>query len=351
MNAHSKPTQFEANASIAETKAINLALQGGGSHSAFTWGVLDRLLEDERLSFEGITTTGAGSVNAVLLADGLAQGGREGAKNLLKVFWKKLSDMFSTSIVAPSIIDRMNSGFGLEHSPGYVLVSMLSHFTSPYQFNPFDFNPMRDLLNDVVDFERVRQQTAVKLFLSATKVRNGKIVVFTNNEITVEHVLASACLPFRMRAPEIGRECYWNGGFVGNPAIFPVIYGCDSCDILLVHLTPVERAELPTNPQSIFNRIEEISFNGALLREMRVIAQVTKLIDEGQLTGHKRLFIHSIDVQDVTKNLAHSSKLNADWQFLMHLFEVGRERADAWLAANFESLGIESTHDLQSRYL
>ena len=351
MNVHSKFARFEPNAPIAERKSINLALQGGGSHSAFTWGVLDRLLEDQRLTFEGITATSSGSVNAVLLADGLALGGRQAARNLLRVFWKKLSDRASAGIVTASIIDRVSPGFGLEYSPGYLLVSLLSHFISPYQFNPFDVNPLRDLLNEVVDFDRVRQQTMVKLFLSATKVRNGKVVVFTNNEITAEHVLASACLPFRMRAPEIGGEYYWGGGFTGNPAIFPVIYGCDSCDILLVHLTPAERAELPTSPQSIFNRIEEISFNGALMRELRVIAQVTKLIDEGQLRGPKRLFIHLIEAEDITKNLAPSSKMNADWRFLTHLFELGRERADEWLAANFEQLGVESTHDLQSRYL
>ena len=351
MNVHSKFARFEPNAPIAVRKSINLALQGGGSHSAFTWGVLDRLLEDQRLTFEGITATSSGSVNAVLLADGLALGGRQAARHLLGVFWKKLSDRASAGIVTASIIDRVSPGFGLEYSPGYLLVSLLSHFMSPYQFNPFDINPLRDLLNEVIDFDRVRQQTMVKLFLSATNVRNGKVVVFTNNEITAEHVLASACLPFRMRAPEIGGEYYWGGGFTGNPAIFPVIYGCDSCDILLVHLTPAERAELPTSPQSIFNRIEEISFNGALMRELRVIAQVTKLIDEGQLRGPKRLFIHLIEAEDITKNLAPSSKMNADWRFLTHLFELGRERADEWLAANFEQVGVESTHDLQSRYL
>jgi NTE family protein len=351
MTAHPKSAELAASAPLAAHKTINLALQGGGSHSAFTWGVLDRLLEDERVTFDGITATSAGSVNAVLLVDGLASGGRRAAQDLLKVFWRRMSDLTSSSIIAPSFFDKMNPRFGLEYSPGYVLLDTISRFMSPYQLNPFDLNPLRDLLNEVINFERVRQQKVVKLFLSATHVRSGKITVFTNKEITADHVLASACLPFRMRAPEIGGEYYWDGGFVGNPVIFPVIYGCDSCDVLLVHITPAERAELPTNSQGILSRMEEIIFNAALLREMRVIAQLTKLIDEGQLSGNKRLFVHLIDAEDIITGLSHSSKMNGDWKFLMHLFELGRERAETWLATNFDNLGCKSTLDLQSRYL
>ena len=347
MTAHPKSAELAANKSLSERRAINLALQGAGSHSAFTWGVLDRLLDDERLTFDGISATSAGCVNAVLLADGLASGGRQAAKDLLRVFWRKISDLTSFSIIAPSFFDKFNPTHGLEHSPGYLFVDMVSRFISPYQLNPLDINPLRDLLNEVVNFDRVRQQEVVKLFLSASNVRTGKVVVFTHKEITADHILASACLPFRMRAPQIAGEYYWDGGFMGNPVIFPVIYGCDSS---LVHLTPAERAELPMTSQDILDRIEEISFNAALMREMRVITQVTKLIDEGQLSGHKRLFMHSIDAEDITKHLAHSSKMNGNWRFLMHLFELGRERADTWLAANFDHLGVVTTFDLQSSY-
>jgi len=210
---------------------------------------------------------------------------------------------------------------------------------------------MRDLLNEVVDFERVREQRVVKLFLCATTVRTGKVAVFTNKEITADHVLASACLPFKMRAPEIDGEHYWDGGFMGNPALSPVMYGCDACDILLVHLTPTERAELPTDSRAILNRMEEISFNASLMREMRVVAFVTGMIDDGKLIGSKRMFIHLIEAEDIIKNLSGSSKMNADWKFLMHLFEIGRERADKWLAANFDRIGVETTADLKSRYL
>jgi NTE family protein len=351
MTVQPKSAELQASTPIAGQKAINLALQGGGSHGAFTWGVLDRLLDDERLTFDGVTATSAGGVNAVLLADGLANGGREGAKQLMHTFWKKMSDTTSTSIIAPSFLDKMNPNFGLEHSPGYVMVDIISRFMSPYQLNPLDVNPMRDLLNEVVNFERVRQQRVVKLFLSATNVRTGKVAVFPSAEITAEHVLASACLPFMMRSPVIDGEAYWDGGFMGNPAIFPVIYGCECKDVLLVHLTPTERAELPTNSRAILNRMQEISFNSSLMREMRAIGYVTQLIDEGKLTSGKRMFMHLIEAEDIIKELSGSSKMNADWRFLMHLFELGRERADQWLTANFDRIGVETTFDFKSRYL
>jgi NTE family protein len=351
MTAQPTSAELQGSRPLAGQKAINLALQGGGSHGAFTWGVLDRLLDDERLTFDGVTATSAGGVNAVLLADGLAVGGRQGAKDLMQTFWKKMSDTTMNSIIAPSMFDRMNPNFGLEHSPGYVMVDVISRFMSPYQLNPMDINPMRDLLNEVVNFERVRQQKVLKLFLSATNVRTGKVAVFPNKEITAEHVLASACLPFMMRSPMIDGEAYWDGGFMGNPAIFPVIYGCESCDVLLVHLTPTERAELPTNSRAILNRMQEISFNSSLMREMRAIAFVTQMIDDGKLTGGKRMFIHLIEAEDIIKELSGSSKMNADWKFLMHLFEIGRERADKWLAANYDKIGAETTVDLKARYL
>jgi NTE family protein len=351
MTAQPKSADLDTNRPVSGQKAVNLALQGGGSHGAFTWGVIDRLLEEERLVFEGITATSAGGVNAVLLADGWAAGGREGAKNALKVFWKKMSDVSSQSIIAPSFFDKMNPKFGLDHSPGYVMTDMISRFLSPYQLNPFDVNPMRDLLNEVVDFERLQKRSDIKLFLSATTVRTGKVKVFTNSEITANHVIASACLPFVMRAPEIDGEVYWDGGFMGNPAIFPVIYNCTSADVIMVHLTPMVRDEFPQDSRSILNRMQEISFNSSLMREMRAIAFVTQLIDEGKLSGGKRMFMHLIEAEDVIRELAGSSKMNADWTFLMHLFNIGRERADAWLAANFDRIGVESSTDVQTRYL
>jgi NTE family protein len=351
MTAQPKSADIQASTPMAGEKLINLALQGGGSHGAFTWGVLDRLLEDERIGFDGVTATSAGGVNAVLLADGLAAGGREGAKQIMHRFWKKMSATTSASIIAPSFIDKFNPNFGLENSPGYVMVDIISRFMSPYQLNPTDANPMRDLLVEFVDFERVRQQRVVKLFLSATNVRTGKVAVFPNKEITADHVLASACLPFMMRAPVIDGEAYWDGGFMGNPAIFPVIYGCESADVLLVHLTPTERTELPTNSRAILNRMQEISFNSSLMREMRAVAFVTQMIDDGKLTGGKRIFVHLIEAEDIIRELSGSSKMNAEWGFLMHLFEIGRDRADKWIAANYDRIGAETTVDLKAKYL
>jgi NTE family protein len=351
MTAQPKPADMEKFKPIAGEKIINLALQGGGSHGAFTWGVLDRLLDDERISFDGITATSAGGVNAVVFADGLAMGGRKGAKERLHIFWKKMSEVAASSVIAPSFFDQMNPNFGLDQTPAYVFINTLSRILSPYQLNPMDLNPLKDLLNAEVNFERVRQQKVVKLFLSATNVRTGKVKVFDGAELAADHVLASACLPFMMRAPEIDGEAYWDGGFMGNPAIFPVIYGCKALDVLMVHLTPTERPELPTNSGAIINRMQEISFNSSLMREMRAIAYVTQLIDDGKITGGKRMFMHLIEAEDVIRALAGSSKMNGTWKFLTHLFELGRERCDAWLAVNYDSFGVKTTVDLQSRYL
>ncbi len=351
MTAQPKAGELEASQPIVGEKVVNLALQGGGSHGAFTWGVLDRLLEDERIGFDGVTATSAGGVNAVVLADGLALNGREGARERLQNFWKKMSEVASSSFIAPSIFDQVNPNFGLDHTPNYVFIDVLSRILSPYQLNPFDINPLKDLLNAEVNFERVRKQKVFKLFLSATNVRTGKVKVFTREELAADHVLASACLPFMMRAPEIDGEAYWDGGFMGNPAIFPVIYGCTAPDVIMVHLTPTERPELPTNSRAIINRMQEISFNSSLMREMRAVAFVTQMIDEGKLTGGKRMFIHLIEAEEIIRDLAGSSKMNAEWKFLMYLFEIGRERADKWLAENFDRIGTETTVDLKARYL
>jgi NTE family protein len=235
MTAHPKAIQFEPNTSIAEQKPINLALQGGGSHGAFTWGVLDRFLEEDQLAIDGISATSAGSINAVVLAHGLAVGGREGAKTALAHFWRRLAAMATSSIFQPSILDKMMGNFGLDYSAGYTLTNMLCQFLSPYQLNPFNLNPLKDLLEEVVDFRRIKQQTVVKLFLGATNVRTGKLKIFCGGELSANHVLASSCMPFLMHAVEIDGERYWDGGFVGNPALFPLIYECEARDIIVVH--------------------------------------------------------------------------------------------------------------------
>jgi NTE family protein len=334
-------------AATAGKKLVNLALQGGGSHGAFTWGVLDRLLEEKRLKFEGITATSAGAVNAVVLADGLAAGGREGARNALRLYWQKVSEISSRGIFKT---DKANSDFGLENSPGFLFVESLTFFASPYQMNPFNYNPVKDLLAETINFERVRQQRAVKLFICATNVQTAKAKIFAGKDLGVEHVLASACLPLMMHAVEVDGEFYWDGSYAGNPAIFPLVYDCEARDIIMVHITPAERPGVPTTSPAIMNRTQEISFNTSLIREMRTIAFLNKLIDNDRVSGAKRMLMHLIEAEDLIRGFSWSSRLNGDWDFLMHLYEMGRERADKWLATNFDHLGKQSTVDLEAKY-
>ena len=330
-------------------KVVNLALQGGGSHGAFTWGVLDRLLEEERLSFEGITATSAGAVNAVVLADGLAAGGREGARDALRVYWQKVSALLSRGVFKPSLVDKGNSDFGLEHSLGFWFLKM-TYLTSPYDMNPFNHNPFKDLLAETINFERVRGQTDLKLFLCATDVQTAKVKIFLGKELRVEHVLASTCLPLLMHSVEVDGEYYWDGSYAGNPAIYPLVYNCDLRDILVIHITPAERPGVPTSSPAIMNCMQEISFNTSLIREMRMVASYNKLIEKGRMSGGKLMLVHVIEAEEFIREFSWTSRLNADWDFLRHLRNMGRERADQWLEANFDRLGIESTVDLDTKY-
>ena len=338
----------------ASTKVISLALQGGGAHGAFTWGVLDRLLEDERIVFEGISATSAGAMNATVTAYGLTEGGRHGARQALANFWRRVSHTGDFSLLQPTPLDRLMGNRGLENSPAYVLFDMMTRLLSPYQFNPMNYNPLREVLTQVVDFDALRQSCCpVKLFLSATNVRTGKVKVFANDEITADAVLASGCLPFLFQAVEIDGEAYWDGGYMGNPAIFPLIYHCANRDVVIVHINPLERTELPRTAAEIMNRINEISFNSSLMREMRAINFVTDLIDGGAVKENhlKKMFIHGISAEAEMSRLSVASKLCADWSFLTELRDVGRATAEGWLAQQFDSLGRRSTIDIQLTYL
>lgn len=336
-----------------ETKTINLALQGGGAHGAFAWGVLDRLLEDERIAFEGLSATSAGAMNAVTLAYGMTLGGREGAKKALMQFWRRVAHAGMVSPLQPTWFERVTHSHSLEGSPAFLMFDLVSRLYSPYQFNPLNFNPLRNVLEQTVDFERLRKDCAVKLFISATNVRSGKVKVFGNEEISADAVMASACLPFMFQAVTIAGEAYWDGGYMGNPAIFPLIYKCESRDIVVIHINPIERMEVPTTARDILNRINEISFNSSLMREMRAIAFVTRMIDDGVIEdgAMKRMLIHAIEAQDFMRELGVSSKLNADWEFLTHLRDVGRERAEQWLTENFDAVNQRTSVDLGALYL
>ncbi len=341
-------------AKIAGLKTINLALQGGGAHGAFTWGVLDRLLEEERLGFDGISATSAGAMNAAVFAYGLSEGGREGAKKALANFWRRISHAATFSPLQPTALDRMFGNKSLESSPSFIFFDLLTRLFSPYQLNPLSINPLRDVVAACIDFEKLRMTCCpVKMFLSATNVRTGKVRVFGNDEINVDAVMASACLPFMFQAVEIDGDPYWDGGYMGNPCIYPLIYNCDSADVLIVHINPLERKHMPHTAAEILNRINEISFNSSLMREMRAIHFVSKLIDSGELKSMdmKRMLVHSISADAVMNELSHTSKLNADWEFLTNLRDTGRTYADAWIKESFDRLGKEATIDVRATYL
>ncbi len=335
---------------VVEVKFVNLALQGGGAHGAFAWGVLDRLLEEGALGFEGISATSAGAMNAAVLTYGLHRGGPDGARAALADFWQQIARAASFGPMQPSFIDRLLHNHELTYTPAFMTLDLMTRLFSPYELNPANYNPLRDILESSVDFDRLRDCRAVRLFLSATNVRTGKVRVFRNHEITADVVLASACLPFMFQAVEIDGEAYWDGGYMGNPALFPLIYHCESRDVVIVHINPLCRDEVPTSARDILSRINEISFNSSLMREMRAIHFVTKLIDEGKLVenGMKKMLIHSIAADDVMQGLNATSKLNADWEFLTHLRDLGRERTHEWLGNTFARLNRETTIDFET---
>ncbi|MEL6288136.1 MAG: patatin-like phospholipase family protein [Pseudomonadota bacterium] len=337
------------------TKSINLALQGGGSHGAFAWGVLDRLLEDGRVDIEATTSASAGSMNAVVLAHGLTEGGPQAARAALHNFWERVSgasryafDPSSAAFTAPPFL-------GPDWQPMFqeFFVDTFTRLTSPYQLNPLNINPLRSILEESVDFERLREASAIKLFISATNVRSGKIKIFEQRELSADTVMASACLPFLFQAVEIDGEAYWDGGYMGNPPIYPLIYNCDSRDVVVIHLNPITRTDIPKDPGAIIDRVNEISFNSSLMREMRAIAFVTELIEKGQIVSRdlRQMLIHSIEAEDLMRDLSAASKLNPEWAMLVRLRDEGRAVAERWLDMNFDDLGSRSTVDIRDKYL
>jgi NTE family protein len=341
--------------SDTKPKRINLALQGGGAHGAFTWGVLDALLEDGRLDFDGFSGTSAGAMNAAAFAVGWEHGGAESARERLENFWRKVSE--AGRPLNAWLFGWAAAGAGMqrqtEWSPGYLAFDILSRFFSPYQLNPFNFHPLRKIVDDGIDFAALRQCRRTKLFVSATAVRTGKIRVFETKEVTTDVLLASACLPYLFHAVEIGGEAYWDGGYMGNPAIFPLIYGCDAKDVVIVQVNPINRPDVPTNARDILDRVTEISFNSSLMREMRAIAFVGRMVEEHKLDSerYKRLNIHFIESETEIAPLGASSKLNTDWKFLCELRDRGRETAKRWLAAHYGQIGRESSVDIRTRFL
>lgn len=339
------------------TKLINIALQGGGAHGAFVWGVLDKLLEDGRIKIEALSATSAGSMNGVIYSYGLHKGGRQGARELLYQFWKRISEVGKIySPVHPLPWEHLKNDWNVDKSIGYSFFDTITNVFSPYEFNPLNINPLRDILDEMIDFEELRQCSAVKLFLSATNVRTGRIRVFPIEELTIDAVLASACLPYLFQSVQIGKEFYWDGGYSGNPAIFPLFYHTKSRDILIIHTNPIERDEIPKTADDIHNRVIEITFNSSLLKEIRAVTFVQKLLREEWLKeeyrGHfKDILLHSIRGDETMCELSVPSKFNTDWDFLMYLFTKGRAAGDEWIQENYSHLGKSSTVDLYREFL
>jgi NTE family protein len=345
-----------ARESAKGVKRINLALQGGGAHGAFAWGVIDKFLEDGRVEIEGVSGTSAGSMNAVVFAYGMLKG-PEGARQALHDFWKAISEAGQRySPVKQMPWEKMMHGWNLDQAWASEMFKMVTHSFSPYQLNPMNFNPLREVLEASVDFEELDRSQKTKLFLSATNVRTGKVKVFNTNEITADVVLASACLPYLFQAVEIAGEYYWDGGYMGNPVLYPLFYHTDSRDVVIVHINPIERPGPPTMSNDIFNRINEITFNSSLIKELRSVFFVQKLIDQGWIKEEfkkqlKYVLIHSIRADTALSDLSVSSKFANDWGFLTMLRDRGRAYASTWLDNHFHDLGVRSTVDLKKEFL
>lgn len=333
-------------------KSINLALQGGGTHGAFTWGVLDRLLEDDRVHIEAISGTSAGAMNGVIVTDGLMKGGKEGARQALDRFWQAISDAAQFSPLKRTYFDVMAGNWNLDNSPNFRLFELMEQLASPYQLNPFNINPLRDLLALHVNFERVRSCNLIKLFVSATNVRSGRVKLFDKTELTLDMVMASASLPYLFQAMEIDGEAYWDGGYMGNPVLYPFAYHCTSKDVVLVQVNPIQRKAIPKTAQEILNRINEITFNGSLMKELRAIEFVGRLLDSESLdpARYKKMLIHVINAEEDLEPFNASSKFNAEWRFLIHLRDLGRKAAERWLDKTYDNIGIQSSVDIRSMF-
>ena len=338
------------------TKKVNLALQGGGAHGAVSWGVADRILEDDRIEIEAISGSSAGAVNAVALAYGLHKGGEPGARESMETLWRRISE--AGKVFSPVRGNPFPLAFGgadMINKMSYQIFDTLTRTFSPYQWNPFDVNPLRDILTGCIDFESLRRCEDTKLFISATNVRSGKVQVFECPDMSADVVCASTCLPFLFKAVEIDGEHYWDGGYMGNPVLFPFFYEADSRDVVIVHVNPLERDEVPTNASDIMNRINEISFNSSLLRELRAISFVHKLLDDGWLKDEYRdrlrdIRIHSIRSDEALVDFDISSKFRTDWNFLTELRDKGRDIADAWIEANYDAIGERSSVNLREMF-
>jgi len=325
---------------------VDLALQGGGAHGAFTWGVLDRFLEEPWLEIDGISGTSAGAMNAAVLIHGHQMGGRAGARAALETFWRRVSDAARFSPFRRGPLDVMLGRWTLDSSPVYVAMDLMSRLVSPYTINPMGKNPLREILAELIDFELLAQ-SPLHLFVTATNVRTGRGKVFKNDAVTPDVLLASACLPTLFQAIEIDGEAYWDGGYSGNPTLTPLIRETRSHDTILVPINPIQRPGVPRSASDILNRLNEVSFNAVVLKELRMMALLRKVADPGDGEGRlwKEMRVHFV-MNSIMAELGASSKLNAEWPFFAFLRDEGRKAAQAFLDAHAMDLGKRSTADI-----
>jgi NTE family protein len=358
----SSPKQKEP-APARKKLRINLALQGGGSHGAFTWGVLERLLEEEWLEMAGISGTSAGAMNAVAVAAGLMEGGREGARACLRRFWHRVAETspFHSWESSPfgALLDGTTPWVQALIAPWQQAASLVGKQLSPYQLNPLNLNPLRTILEETVDFDSVRGCHHTKLFIAATQVSTGDLRVFRQDELNADMVLASACLPLVFQAVEIDGEAYWDGGYAGNPALLPLINDTDSDDLLLIQINPNRRDTVPTRARTILDRANEITFNASLLKELRTIALIKEVLEDAgrpDCAYRRPLFrridnlrLHKLDPEEALTPFAASTKSQTNLSFLEQLRGIGRQAAENWLAKNGNQLGKKSTYPLPSQ--
>lgn len=339
----------------AAAATLDLALQGGGSHGAFTWGVLDRLLDDDTLLVDGVSGTSAGALNAAVLATGWAEGGRAGAQQALRAFWLDVAgqrDCFGGRGQPRAAPMSPFAGNAFAANPMQAWLQLFVRTFSPYQFNPFGLNPLRDVVERHVRLPALRR-SPVSVFITATAVRTGQPRVFQREDVSIDALLASACLPQLFQAVEVDGEPYWDGGYSGNPAIWPLIYQTHSLDVLLVKINPLLRPELPRTADEITDRVNEITFNASLVAEMRAIGFVQRLVQQGALAegSYRNLRLHMVADEDELGHLHSSSKLSTDLAFIQRLHGLGRAAAERWLAAHRPDIGQRSTMDPAATFL
>jgi len=326
-------------------KRISLALQGGGVHGAFSWGVIDQLLADGRIAIDAISATSGGAMMAAITAQGLHDGGPEAAREALKAFWKKVSIASSMMPLRMKVVDKFLGNVGIDLSPSSMALDYITRIFSPYQFNLFDLNPLRSIIEEMVDFTMINSKSPVALYVNTTHARTGRSKIFDDKHLSLDAVMASSCLPFIFKTVEIDGEPYWDGSFSGCPPLAPLTENDHTSDILLVQVHPSYVEETPTAAADILDRSIEISFHSVLLHELKNIGLTNQLIEAGVL-DQKPVYIHRVEPQDMLTSMGRSSKLNADWEFLVYLHDLGVQAATDWLAENFDKIGRSSSLDL-----